>query len=299
MVSPHTYQRTRIAPTPSGYLHAGNILSFVLTAGLARRYGASILLRIDDLDIGRVRQAYVEDIFDTLSFLGIPWDEGPVDAEDFRRHWSQRLRLDAYQRMLQDLSARGVLFACECTRTRMSGGDTCACAGRSIDMSELGHAWRLLTDTHNRISPVDLYRGMVISALPASVQHAVVRKRDGDPAYHVASLSDDLQFGVDLIVRGADLFDSTLLQCRMAELISADAFGRVTFFHHPLVSDPSGRKLSKSAGDGSVSDLRRSGATRRDIFGDIAGTLGVRESPDRWEDLFAMISEGMGIPRVP
>lgn len=299
MASPFTYQRTRIAPTPSGYLHAGNILSFVLAAGLARRSGASILLRIDDLDIGRVRQAYVQDIFDTLKFLDIPWDEGPVDADDFRRHWSQRLRMDAYRRMLQDLSARGVLFACECTRTRMSGGDTCACTGKSLNMSEQGLAWRLLTDTNNRISHVDLYRGVVTSALPASVQLAIVRKRDGDPAYHVASLSDDLQFGVDLIVRGADLFDSTLLQCRMAELISENAFGRVAFFHHPLVSDPYGRKLSKSAGDGSVSDLRRSGARRRDIFSEITATLGVRESPDRWEDLFVILSEGMGISTDP
>ena len=294
MVSPHTYQRTRIAPTPSGYLHAGNVLSFVLTAGLARRYGASILLRIDDLDIGRVRQAYVEDIFDTLSFLGIPWDEGPVDPEDFRRHWSQRLRLDAYRRMLQDLSERGVLFACECTRTRMSGGDACTCAGRSLDISEQGHAWRLLTDMHNRIIHADLYQGPVTSVLPASVQQAIVRKRDGDPAYHVASLSDDLQFGVDLIVRGADLFDSTLLQCRMAEWIPANAFSQVTFFHHPLLSDPSGRKLSKSAGDGSVSGLRRAGAGRRDIFGGIAAVLGIRESPDHWKDLFEIVSASMG-----
>jgi glutamyl-tRNA synthetase len=73
MLSAPNFSRTRIAPTPSGYLHAGNIFSFIITAGLARRYGASILLRIDDLDIGRVRPAYIEDIFETLSFLGIPW----------------------------------------------------------------------------------------------------------------------------------------------------------------------------------------------------------------------------------
>ncbi|MCE2833533.1 MAG: glutamate--tRNA ligase family protein [Chitinophagaceae bacterium] len=297
MRSDPTYQRTRIAPTPSGYLHAGNVLSFVLTAGLARTFGSSILLRIDDLDIGRVRQAYVVDIFDTLSFLGIPWDEGPVDADDLRRQWSQRQRVDEYAEMLRTLQERGCVFACDCTRSRLSGGDFCACAGRSLDMMEPGHTWRLLTNTHNRIDHLDLYRGPVASDFPSSVQQAVVRKRDGDPAYHVASLSDDLQFGVDLIVRGVDLFDSTLLQCRMAEWMSADAFSRVTFFHHPLLSDPSGRKLSKSAGDGSVSDLRKNGASRRDIFQGIAATLGVKESPDHWKDLFDIVSETMGITR--
>src|SRR5580698_8544901 len=71
------FRKTRIAPTPSGFLHLGNVLSFALTAGLARRSGASILLRIDDLDRERVSREYVEDIFDALNFLGIPWDEGP------------------------------------------------------------------------------------------------------------------------------------------------------------------------------------------------------------------------------
>ena len=294
MRNKQSYQRTRIAPTPSGFLHEGNILSFVITAGLARRYGASILLRIDDLDIGRVRPAFVQDIFDTLKFLDIPWDEGPVDADDFRRQWSQRQRLDHYATLLHELQASGRLFACDCTRTRMSGVDTCACAWRSLDMSAHGHTWRLLTDMHNRITHADLYKDPVTSVLPASVQQAIVRKRDGDPAYHVASLSDDLQFGVDLIVRGADLFDSTLLQCRMAEWIPANAFSQVTFFHHPLLSDPSGRKLSKSAGDGSVSGLRRAGAGRRDIFGGIAAVLGIRESPDHWKDLFEIVSASMG-----
>src|SRR5262245_28324997 len=94
------FVKTRIAPTPSGYLHIGTILSFSLTAGLARREGASILLRIDDLDRERVQAEYVEDIFETLRFLGIPWDEGPTDAEDFARNWSQMRRLLLYRKAL-------------------------------------------------------------------------------------------------------------------------------------------------------------------------------------------------------
>ena len=77
-----SFKKTRIAPTPSGYLHLGNVLSFALTAGLARQTGAGILLRIDDLDKGRVSKDYIDDIFDTLHFLRIPWNEGPRTFSD-------------------------------------------------------------------------------------------------------------------------------------------------------------------------------------------------------------------------
>jgi glutamyl-tRNA synthetase len=290
-----TYRRTRIAPTPSGFLHAGNIMSFVVTAGLARRHGASILLRIDDLDIGRVRPAYIEDIFETLSFLGIPWDEGPRNPEDFHRHWSQRLRLNKYELLLHALRTSGHLFGCDCTRTKMSGGDRCVCAERALDLSEPGITWRFLTETHNRIIHRDLNKGAVFEPLPTSVQYPILRKRDGDPAYHVASVSDDVDHGVDLIVRGLDLLDTTLLQSQLASFAGLDSFSRVTFCHHPLIMDTSGRKLSKSAGDGSVSDLRKAGAHRRDVFERICASCGIGERPDRWEDLFEMVAPQIGI----
>jgi glutamyl-tRNA synthetase len=289
------FQRTRLAPTPSGYLHAGNILSFVLTAGLARRHGAAILLRIDDLDIGRVRDAYVQDIFDTLTFLGIPWDEGPRTAAEFHGDWSQRLRLNRYSAYLLDLMKLGRLFACDCTRTRLSGGDMCICSDRGLDPMARGVAWRLLTDTGNQICLNTLDDGACWTELPSSVRHAILRKRDGEPAYHVASVVDDMLFGVDLIVRGSDLQDSTLLQCEMAAFSSLQDFNQITFWHHPLISDPEGRKLSKSAGDGSVSDLRRHGADRRDVFGGICSSFKIHERPDSWIDLFQMLSEKMGI----
>jgi glutamyl/glutaminyl-tRNA synthetase len=77
------FNKTRIAPTPSGYLHLGNVLSFAVTALLAKESGAKILLRIDDLDQARVNKRYLQDIFDTLNFLEIPWHEGPRNLEEF------------------------------------------------------------------------------------------------------------------------------------------------------------------------------------------------------------------------
>src|SRR5258708_37010017 len=98
-----TYRRTRIAPTPSGFLHLGNVVSFVRTVELGKRKGAKVLLRIDDLDRERVEPEYVQDIFDTLEFLELPWDEGPRNVEEFERDWSQIHRIGLYREALDVL----------------------------------------------------------------------------------------------------------------------------------------------------------------------------------------------------
>src|SRR5882757_2581728 len=92
-----SFRKTRIAPTPSGFLHLGNVLSFAITVALARKKGAKILLRIDDLDRERVEGRFVEDIFETLHFLEIPWDEGPGDLHEYETRFSQVHRMDVYR----------------------------------------------------------------------------------------------------------------------------------------------------------------------------------------------------------
>ncbi|MGL4369957.1 MAG: glutamate--tRNA ligase family protein, partial [Spirochaetota bacterium] len=86
------FSRTRIAPTPSGYLHLGNIYSFTLTWLAAKMTGASIVLRIDDLDSGRRRTEYIDDIFRVLELAGISCDAGPAGTEDFLKNHSQHTR---------------------------------------------------------------------------------------------------------------------------------------------------------------------------------------------------------------
>jgi len=104
------YKLTRIAPTPSGYLHLGNVFSFALTAALARRSGAEILLRIDDLDRERVQREYVEDIFETLAFMGIPWDRGPRSFDELTRAWSQVLRMPIQRSVVAAAGGGGGLW---------------------------------------------------------------------------------------------------------------------------------------------------------------------------------------------
>ncbi|MEO6981295.1 MAG: glutamate--tRNA ligase family protein, partial [Mucilaginibacter sp.] len=102
--------KTRIAPTPSGFLHVGNVLSFSITAALARKTGAKILLRIDDIDQARANTEYVQDIFDTLNFLEIPWDEGPRSVKEFEESYSQVHRLNLYNEAFETLRNSGAVY---------------------------------------------------------------------------------------------------------------------------------------------------------------------------------------------
>jgi glutamyl-tRNA synthetase len=263
--------KTRFAPTPSGYLHLGNAWSFVHTTALAREYGARILLRIDDMDRERVEPAYVQDIFDTLNFLGLAWDEGPRDVSDFDRSWSQRWRLPLYEQALAVLRATGMVYACRCSRTdilRVSadGGYPGTCRHAGISPDEPGVAWRLRTN-HDPVTIHTTEGAAYTARLPASVQDFVVRKKDGFPAYQLTSVVDDVHFGVNLIVRGADLLPSTLAQTYLARLAGLTDFGKAVFHHHPLRLSPDGQKLSKSAGAMSIRYLRESGRSREEVMG--------------------------------
>jgi glutamyl/glutaminyl-tRNA synthetase len=236
--------RTRIAPTPSGLLHAGNAVNFLLTEHLARTTGRELMLRIDDLDEERVRPAYVQDIFEQLERLGTHWDLGPRTADELETTWSQRHRLPLYHDLLEELRTAGQLFACNCTRTTIA---RCRCAELGTDLDSPDVTWRLRL----RAPCVVTFRtthGPVSTDLSERMPPPVLRSREGRPAYQVASLADDLHFGIDLVVRGEDLYASTACQVYMARLLGRSSFADALFVHHRLLLDANGTKLSKSAG---------------------------------------------------
>lgn len=284
------YLRTRIAPTPSGYLHLGNLFSFALTAGLARQHGAGILLRIDDLDQGRVRREYLDDLFDTLRFAGIPWDEGPANTDDFLRSWSQVHRMPLYHAALDRLKAIKAVFACTCSRSQLariapdgSYPGICQSGQHSLDDPTL--TWRLLTASYNRTCLKKPDGSMACFDFPPDSRQVVVRKRGGDPAYQLASVVDDIHLGVDLVVRGEDLLPSTLVQVHLSQLLPENRFRDAAFLHHPLLSDPRGAKLSKSAGATSVRYLRAEGLSSAAVWERVAAWSGLPPASD-WQGLF-------------
>jgi glutamyl-tRNA synthetase len=286
------FKKTRIAPTPSGYLHLGNVLSFAITAFLARKCGAKILLRIDDLDRERVQTEYVQDIFDTLNFLEIPWDEGPRNMQEYEAEYSQMHRLELYRKVLNELKEGGKVFACACSRTQViresaDGNYLGKCRTAHIPYDAPDTCWRLDTSQDRPLSVTTL-QGVVSAQLPASMQYFVVRKKDGLPAYQLASVVDDVHFGIDLVVRGQDLWDSTLAQLYLASVAGQASFMDTTFYHHPLLMDQGNQKLSKSAGAVSLQYLRKEGKSRSDIFSAIARMMGVNEAVGNWEELGEM-----------
>jgi glutamyl/glutaminyl-tRNA synthetase len=265
--------RTRIAPTPSGFLHVGNALNFLITHHLAREEGGTVMLRIDDLDTARVRPEYVQDIFDSLHWLGITWDEGPRDADDFRRNWSQTLRLEPANALLSALKDAGHLYACTCSRKHAAD---CRCSDRHLSFDLPDAAWRLRVPQRCVVTMKNWPRGEARVDLHSALRDPVLRQRGGSSAYQVASLSDDTRSGMTLIVRGEDLLPSSACQSFIAGLLGLGSFIDARFLHHPLITDKEGRKLSKSEGASSLRALRLGGDTAdrlRDQAADLAARM--------------------------
>ncbi len=283
------FTKTRIAPTPSGYLHLGNALSFALTAALAHKAGAKILLRIDDLDQQRVNNDYVQDIFDTLNFLNIPWDEGPRDVDDFQANWSQLHRMKLYKDALEQLTNQREVFACQCSRAQLNDGIyPGTCRNKSIPLDAPDTAWRLYTDDRE-LSIKTFKNGIITTRLPGVMKDFVVKKKDDFPAYQLASLIDDIHFGVDLVVRGEDLYPSTIAQLYLADVLGKPDFKNITFHHHPLLMEAGDKKLSKSAGATSIKYLREQGKMAGDVYGEIGLMLGLGKDLRSFQNFVSVV----------
>lgn len=266
--------RLRFAPTPSGFLHIGNALNFTFNWLIARLHGGSILLRIDDLDGDRKRPEYIADIFESLRWLGLDWDEGPglnpnVNAvRDFEENWSQHLRLPLYFNALEKLKAKNLLFACQKSRRDLlpfDGKYPPEFRNQSLSLDTPDVSWRIRTSAE--FDPNDF----------------VVRRRDGIPAYQIASLVDDLHFGITHAVRGADLASSTEAQQYLACCLDENKFLNINFLHHPLVLGDDGGKLSKSAGASSLKAMRENGHDPAFVFetaGEMLGLGSIRSAED-------------------
>lgn len=246
-------KKVRIAPTPSGFLHDGNLANFLLNVKLAGQSG-EVLLRIDDLDRGRYRKKYVQDIFRLITALGIQPDEGPEDLPDFEESWSQHTRVKSYELTLNQLRDHPLVFACPCSRKELSDGQHLyGCLEGKIDKGEVGVAWRINTRVVSQpIQIKDLVsaEGFTVD-LHATAPDFVVRTKTGQPSYQVACLVDDLTFGITHIGRGMDLLGSTAAQILLSELLDEEPIThQVSYLHHPLLTTEDGLKMSKSAGHG-------------------------------------------------
>lgn len=249
---------TRIAPSPSGYLHAGNAVNFLLTQWIADREPDSrIHLRIDDISCPDPPVAYLDDIFWAVEWLGIRITDGPSDVADFRANYAQTREVASFREVLPLLVADPATYACDCTRRDVAARPTGAhdpCRQRDLHLIPGRNALRLRVDRADDTRPLARV-GLTPEQVADSMGDFVVWRKDDLPAYQLVSVLIDDGWEVDTVVRGEDLRPSTGAQLLLAQRLAATSFPTATFLHHPLITDATGTKLSKTAGADSLREI--------------------------------------------
>jgi glutamyl/glutaminyl-tRNA synthetase len=234
------------------------------TWGVAAAVGGRVLLRIEDHDRQRSRASYDAAILEDLAWLGFVPDLGPVRQSDADA-------VAAYEDALAGLRALGLVYGCDCTRStfaawaRRNGRSWAGpgCPGRCRERGLGDAAPTLRVDLGGGAeSWADARLGPSEGPI-ALAGDLVVSDRHGNWTYGFCVVVDDHRQGVDLVVRGEDLFHATPAQIRLARLVGRPS--APAFLHHPLIRRPDGSKLSKSAGDTGVRVLRAAGLTAPEV----------------------------------
>jgi glutamyl-Q tRNA(Asp) synthetase len=270
---------TRFAPSPTGHLHLGHVYSASLAREAAKKSGGAFLLRIEDIDVGRCRSEYEQGIYEDLSWLGFNWEE-PV-----RR---QSDHLQDYAELVSRLHDRELLYPCFCTRKEIAaeiahstsaphGPEGSVYPGICRDMSaddqqrnyDKGKAYALRLNMVKAIAQFDLTalrfheqdKGY-IQCNPAPFGDIILARKDTPTSYHLSATFDDAIQGVNHIVRGQDLFPSTHIHRLIQALLGLPT---PSYFHHGLISDGKGRRLSKRDKDATIKSLREHGYQPEDV----------------------------------
>ena len=275
----------RFAPSPNGELHLGHAYSALYTQAKAQELGARLLVRIEDIDLVRSRQAFVDGILRDLAWLGLEW-EGPVRRQS--EHFQD------YRDALARLDAMGVVYPCFATRQQIReavakrpghphdpdgtplypGLSKGLSTGQRAYLIESGasHAFRLdmeaaMARVGGTLTFEELERGPDgesgrISVRPEMWGDVIVARKDVKTSYHLSVVVDDALQGVTDVTRGQDLFHATHIHRLLQVLLGLP---EPRYHHHDLVRDEAGRRLSKSASDKSLRALRESGLTADDI----------------------------------
>ena len=244
--------RGRYAPSPTGVLHLGNLQTALLSWLQARQAGGVWLLRIDDLDTPRNRPGAVEAIQADLRWLGLHWDGAPI---------LQSTRRGIYNSWLSWLRRSGQLFPCRCSRRELAGLQRYpgTCRDQPVNWGWIDRrlpSWRLKV-------PMDA---------PEARGDVVLRRADGFIAYQLATVIDELCFGISDVMRGDDLREALPAQRSLFRALSQPL---PRFHHGPLRCDDLGRKLSKREASAGLAPLREQGLDAPAVVGSLAAGLGL------------------------
>ncbi len=246
--------RVRFAPSPTGYLHIGGARTFIFNWLFARRFGGSMILRIDDTDVERNTQISLDSIFDGLRWLDLGWDE----------EYRQSDRVELHRQMAAEILAKGLAYR-DFTPAAPAGDDEPRREGHSLNaghwlfnagMRELSKEesdrraaagepfvlrYRVPRDTLAEVVVEDLVYGRV-SKSTADIEDFALLRSTGVPTYHMASCADDADLRITHILRGQEHLANTF-----KHILIFEALGRPLpqFAHLPLLIAPDGSKLSK------------------------------------------------------
>ncbi|MBN2345893.1 MAG: glutamate--tRNA ligase [Candidatus Aminicenantes bacterium] len=264
----------RFAPSPTGYLHVGGARTALFNFLFARHHHGRFILRIEDTDQKRYQPQALEEIFASLKWLGLDWDEGPEAGGDHGPYF-QSQRTELYRRHADELLAAGRAYRCFCSEERLmrlrqeqekakmvrgSGYDRHC---RGLDEAEVGrrlaagapHVVRLKVPDDRAVIFHDRIRGDIATD-SAQLDDLVLLKSDGFPTYHLANVVDDHWMEVTHVLRGDEWIASTPKHILIYEALG---WAPPVFAHMPVILAADGGKLSKRRGAASVLDYQRAG----------------------------------------
>jgi glutamyl-tRNA synthetase len=248
--------RVRFAPSPTGYFHVGGARTAIYNWCFARRHRGAFILRIEDTDSERNKEEWVGGISSAMTWLGIDWDEGP---------YRQSERGALYRAALDELWAKGHLYACDCTReivlertkANPTPGYDGFCRERGLERGP-GRALRFKVPPEGVTVVQDVIRGEVRFA-NSTIGDFVVAKSNGDPLFVLAVVVDDRDMGISHVIRAEEHLPTTPKAVLIWEALGADACPLPVFVHLPVLVNEKRQKISKRRDQVAVEDYRVQG----------------------------------------
>ena len=276
----------RFAPSPTGFLHEGHLLSALYVWAAAKKWDLKIHLRIEDHDQGRARKEYIDSIYEDLEWLGFKYDSQSVQSNHF----------DLFQKVLNKLSEKGLVYPCTCSRKQLLAENPISETGEVIYQGKcLGelknnqpHSLRIVIPD-KVIDWHDERLGDFRENPKKQCGDFPIRDRDGFWTYQFAVCIDDLVQGITHIVRGEDIRNSTARQIALSGIISEVCTGdaslqiptyrRPLYLHHPLIVDPNGKKLSKREHAHSLRQEKEAGISAEQLLGRVLYKAKITPTP--------------------
>lgn len=287
--------RGRYAPSPTGELHLGNVRTALVAWLGTRAANGAFVMRVEDLDPPRIIPGAEERILEDLRWLGMDWDEGPDVGGPFGPY-RQSERYPHFREALARLRASGRLYGCTCSRADLKRLASAPHAGEEGPVYPgICRVKALAIDTSHEPDPKqrsatlrfhvqagtvcfdDLLMGRICQDVAEQVGDFVVRRADGLYAYQLAVVVDDGAMGINQVVRGADLLDSTP---RQIQLIEALGLPVPSYAHVPLVLNEAGERLAKRDQATSIRQMREAGVKPEVIIGILGASLGLLPTPE-------------------